>query len=85
MNLANTKFSDCNLQEVDFTEANLSGLTLHNCDLSRAVFNDTNLEKADLRTAFDFNIDPEHNQLKKACFSLQNVGGLLDKYGVVLE
>jgi uncharacterized protein YjbI with pentapeptide repeats len=85
MNLANTKFSDCNLQEVDFTEANLSGLTLHNCDLGRAVFSDTNLEKADLRTAFNFSIDPEYNQLKKAKFSLQNVSGLLQKYGVVLE
>lgn len=85
MNLSNVTFKDCKLIEVDFTEANLSGLVLDACDLNRAIFSDTNLEKADFRTAFNFNIDPERNRLKQAKFSMQNVSGLLSKYGVVID
>lgn len=85
MNLSNTTFKDCRLIEVDFTETNLSGLVLDACDLGRAIFSDTNLEQADLRTANNFTIDPERNRLKNAKFSLQNVSGLLGKYGVVVE
>lgn len=85
MNLSNCTFTACSLQEVDFTDATLTGIALPNCDLGRTVFHHTNLEKADLRTAYNLNIDPEHNALKGAKFSVQNVQGLLQKYGVVVE
>jgi fluoroquinolone resistance protein len=85
MRLANTVFKDCSMKEVDFVEADLTGASFRNCDLGRAVFSRTNLQKADFRTAFNFSIDPEKNKLKKARFSLQNVTGLLGKYGIVVE
>jgi hypothetical protein len=44
-----------------------------------------NLKKADLRTAYNYHIDPESNKLKKAKFSLQGLPGLLDKYGIDIE
>jgi fluoroquinolone resistance protein len=53
--------------------------------LPRAVFDGTNLEGADLRSAYHFNIDPEKNRVKKARFSFNNVAGLLDKYGILIE
>ena len=85
VNVSNVVFTKCSLQEVDFSKANLTGCRLTNCDLQRAIFGDTNLEKADLRTAYNFSIDPERNRLNKAKFSLQNVAGLLVKYGVEIE
>ncbi|OQA01530.1 MAG: hypothetical protein BWY70_00347 [Bacteroidetes bacterium ADurb.Bin408] len=45
----------------------------------------TNLEKADLRTAFNYIIDPELNHIKKARFSLRGISGLLAKYNIDIE
>jgi len=56
-----------------------------NCDLTRAIFIQTNLEKADFRSSFNYSIDPEMNRMKKARFSLAGVVGLLDKYDVDVE
>ena len=46
-----------------------------NCDFTRATFENTNIEKADFRTSFNYSMDPEINRIKKAKFSLPNVIG----------
>jgi hypothetical protein len=53
--------------------------------LSGATFENTNLEKADFRTSFNYSIDPEINRIKKAKFALPEVLGLLNKYDLVIE
>ena len=78
-------FKDCNLTEVDFTEAILTEAVFTGCDLTNARFDHTTLSKADFRGAFNFSIDPENNDLKKAKFSLATVQGLLNKYGLIIE
>lgn len=80
-----TRFSNCNLQEVDFTETDLSGCLFEQCDFLKATFGNTILEKSDLRTSYNYSIDPEVNRIKKAKFSIQGVGGLLDKYDIIIE
>jgi uncharacterized protein YjbI with pentapeptide repeats len=84
-NLKKTHFKNCNLQETDFTEADMTAAILDNCDLQRSIFHKTNLEKTDFRTSFLYSIDPELNKLKKARFSRMGVVGLLDKYGIDIE
>jgi len=83
--LKKTLFKDCSLHEVDFTEADLSGSIFENCDLSGAKFEKSTLEKADLRTAFNYSIDPEMNKIKKAKFSADGIAGLLDKYDIIIS
>jgi uncharacterized protein YjbI with pentapeptide repeats len=73
------------LQQVDFTEADLSGADFADCDLLQATFDNTILEKADLRTAVNFSIDPERNKLKKAKFTTAGLAGLLDKYNLLID
>ncbi|MBD0779245.1 pentapeptide repeat-containing protein [Maribacter sp. ANRC-HE7] len=85
MALGAIQFDDCKLIEVDFTETDLSGASLDECDLEKAIFYDTVLEKTDLTTAYNFSIDPERNQIKKAKFSKANIVGLLTKYNIVIE
>ena len=85
LKLKATKFVNCNLQEVDFTEADLTGSTMDNCDLSRAVFEYTNIEKSDLRSSFNYQINPEINKIKKAKFSLSGVRGLLSQFDIEIE
>jgi uncharacterized protein YjbI with pentapeptide repeats len=56
-----------------------------NCDLLNTSFMQTNLEKADFRTAINYSFDPELNKIKKAKFSLDGLPGLLMKYNIDIE
>ncbi|HNX08430.1 MAG TPA: pentapeptide repeat-containing protein, partial [Bacteroidales bacterium] len=58
----------------------LSGAVFDNCNLDRAIFQHTLLEKADFSTAYGYAIDPEVNRLKQARFSSTGLNGLLYKY-----
>ena len=73
------------MQEVDFTECDLTNAVFDNCDLMKSNFDNTILEKADLRTSYNYSIDPEINLIKKAKFSIPGVTGLLDKYDIIIE
>ncbi|HZY37259.1 MAG TPA: pentapeptide repeat-containing protein [Mucilaginibacter sp.] len=75
-------FKDCSLIETDFTEADLTDAKFDNCNLNRAFFHRTILENADLSTSYNFIIDPDNNDIKKAKFSLQGLPGLLAKYDI---
>ncbi len=85
LNLKKARFKNCSLQEVDFTESDLSNAIFDNCDLTRAIFKSTILERADLRSAHNYSIDPEINSLKKTKFSKEGIIGLLDKYDIEVE
>lgn len=85
LGLKKTVFKSSSLHEVDFTETDLSAAVFDNCDLSRAVFNGTKLEKADLRTATNYSIDPENNRIRKAKFSAGGIAGLLNKYEIEID
>lgn len=80
-----TLFSKCQLVEVDFAEADFTEAIFEDCDLSGAIFDHTVLEKADLRTARHYSIDPENNRLKNARFSIFGIAGLLDNYDIDIE
>jgi uncharacterized protein YjbI with pentapeptide repeats len=73
------------MHEVDLIDADLAGTVLDACDFHRAKFDNTNLEKADLRTSYNFSIDPERNKLKKAKFSRDGLAGLLGKYDIIIS
>ena len=83
--MSKTTFNECSLREVDFGDAILKESKFIKCDLLRATFSHTNLEKCDFTTSYDFNIDPDDNILKKAKFSLSEVMGLLAKHEIILE
>lgn len=85
MKMKKTNFIKCNLSEVEFTETDLTSAVLDNCELTGTRFENTILEKADLRTAYGYSIDPELNKIKKAKFSIQGIAGLLDKYDISIE
>jgi uncharacterized protein YjbI with pentapeptide repeats len=85
LKIPKTTFTNCNLQEVDFTETIATSCLFDNTDLKGAIFEDTNLENSDFRTAFNFNINPEKNHLKQAKFSRENLYGLLSDYKIIIE
>ena len=79
------KFTDCSMIETDLTEADLTDAKFINCNLHRAFFNRTILKGADLRSSYNFSIDPDDNVIKKAHFSLHGLPGLLGKYDIKVE
>ncbi len=83
--LKGTVFEASQLQEVDFTDADLTGAHFPDCNLLNATFEHTNLQKADLRKALNYSLDPERNLVKGAKFSLPGVVGLLDKYKIQID
>jgi fluoroquinolone resistance protein len=85
MPLTGTLFDACLIREANFGGANLTKARFDECNLDRSVFHRTNLSQADFRSASNFAIDPESNQLKKAKFAATALAGLLGKYGLVIE
>lgn len=82
LKIKKTVFRNTKLEEVDFTETDLSGAVFDNCDLLQVNFDHANLEKADLRSAYNYTIDPQSNRIKKAKFSLAGIAGLLQQYDI---
>jgi len=85
MKLANMHFYNCSMKDANFERADLSNSIFENCDLRQANFNQTNLFKTDFRTAFNYEIDPEFNKMKKTKFSNVGLAGLLTKYELEIE
>jgi len=83
--VAQTVFKNCRLNEVDFTSANLSDAVFDNCNLLSATFDSTILERADFRTAYNYIINPQANNIRKASFSLSGVPGLLHEFDIEIE
>ncbi|MEO5996059.1 MAG: pentapeptide repeat-containing protein [Chitinophagaceae bacterium] len=83
--LKKTIFKDCSLKDSDFSEADLTGTQFNNCDLLNSIFRNTILEKVDFRSSFNYSINPELNNIKKAKFSIQGLPGLLSKYDIIIE
>ncbi len=80
-----TLFKQCQLHGTDFTETDLSGVQFERCDLLDAVFSHSKLEKADFRTAFNYQINPTINNLKKAKFALSGISGLLTYLDITID
>lgn len=85
MNIKKLVFDNCLLEEVDFSDASLEGAVFESCKMPRATFENTNLKNLDLRSCSEFDIDPTKNDVYKAIFSPQNVGGLLCKYDIQIK
>lgn len=83
--LKTTLFKNCILEEVEFREANLTGAVFTGSRLTNAQFDQTILEKADLRGASEFNIDPSINPMKKAKFSASTLAGLLHRFQLDID
>jgi len=79
------RFINCSMKSTDLTEADLTEAIFQNCDLQSAEFGRTILNGANLVTSFNFTIDPESSQLRKARFSTEGLAGLLTKYAIVVE
>lgn len=85
LKIKKTSFKNCSLKEVDFENADCSQSIFDNSNMERALFYQTNIGQADLRTAYNYVLDPEFNNIKGAKFSLDGIPGLLHKYKIKIS
>lgn len=85
VDLRKSDIVECQLKEVDFTEANLSRANCNYSDFAGARFVQTNLSYTDLTAATNYAIHPDGNILKKTKFSLPEALSLLDVYDIVIK
>ncbi|ANH83615.1 hypothetical protein A8C56_00805 [Niabella ginsenosidivorans] len=85
VNMKHAAFTNCILHEADFADAVCTGVVFDNCDFLHAKFENTRLDQSDLRTSFNYSIDPERNLIKKARFSFPAAAGLLDRYAIIID
>lgn len=73
------------MYETYFDDADIKNSIFEPCNLERASFAGTNLEKVDFSTAFNFSINPAVCKLKKAVFSEDNLRGLVDYLNIIIK
>lgn len=83
--MSKTIFRKTSLKGVDFANADLKQSSFIDCDMNETIFYYTNLQEADLSSAFNYTINPEENTIKKARFSKDGLIGLLQKYNIIIE
>src|SRR5690606_1391295 len=85
LTIAKTYVMDCKLEDVDFSDGQLNEAVFDLCNLRGALFDGTNLMKANFSTATNYSIDPENNKIQGAHFSKDGLSGLLDKYKLKIK
>jgi len=85
LKMKKTHFKSCKMKEVDFVETDLNGSIFYDCDLLGTLFENSNLEKCDFYTSYNYQFNPDINRLKKAKFSVRGVAGLLSKYDISID
>ena len=85
MDLQHTKFHNSIVKECRFIETNLTSASFMGCDLTGTIFNNTVLNEADFTEAFNYQINPMTNKLKKAKFTLPNAIALLEMLDIKIE
>lgn len=85
LSIKKTVFRNCLIHEADFGECDLTGSVFDDCDLNMSRFEHSNLEKVDFSAAFNYQIDPNINRMKKAKFSLSQLPGLLQAFDIEID
>lgn len=85
LSLKKTLFRNCVLHETDFSDSDFSEADFSGSDLAGSVFDNTKLDKADFRSAFNYVINPVTNRIRKARFSSTGLKGLVEAFDIRVE
>ena len=85
MDLKESQFMVSQLLEVDFVEADLREVSFPECDLTGSQFDNSNLEGSNFRSATGIMIDPTKNAIRGAKFTISQLPGLLQSFGIEIE
>jgi fluoroquinolone resistance protein len=85
LEIPKTRIINCEAKEADFAETDFTDAVLTGTNFEDSLFFKTNLSKADLRGASNFNIDITNNTIKNAKFSYPEAVSLLNSLDIIIE
>jgi uncharacterized protein YjbI with pentapeptide repeats len=85
LDLRRIKLIRCSARETDFSDSSLKEAVFTGTDFQGARFVNTDLTKADLRGATNYQIDPIANRLHRARFSMPEAVSLLRGLDISIE
>jgi uncharacterized protein YjbI with pentapeptide repeats len=85
LDLRKMKFINSLIRDTGFEECNLESAVFDKCDLEQTVFISNSLQKANFETSKNYLIDPKHNDIKKAQFSLPEALSFLSLLPIKLK
>jgi len=85
LNLRDTSFVRCTLQESDLYEADLRRARFEQCDVAGVSWERANLEGADLRGALNLTLDPAKSRTRGMQVRLEQLPGLVERFGLKVE
>ncbi|TXD42677.1 pentapeptide repeat-containing protein [Lujinxingia vulgaris] len=85
LNLRQTSFTRCTLQESDLYEADLRRATFEQSDVAGVSWERANLEGADLRGAINLVLDPAKSRTRGMKVRLEQLPGLVSRFGLKIE
>jgi fluoroquinolone resistance protein len=75
--IKNMLHDDKTFEDISYAGQTVTGAEYNGCTFKKCDFSNSN---ANFITAYNYDIDPEINLVKKASFSAQGIHGLLSKY-----
>lgn len=84
LKLHKIQFVECSVKDVDFSDADLTAADFGRAVLAKSQFRNTVLVKANFEGATDYQINPTHNKITKAKFSMPEAMALLYGLDIVL-
>ena len=85
LDLRRMKFINSLISDTGFEECNLELALFDNCNLEQTVFISNNMKKANFETSRNYLIDPKHNDITKAQFSLPEALSFLSLLPIKLK
>jgi len=85
LTLCELVLTECKAHELDCREADCREADFSGTDLSRALFQKTNLTNANFNRAFNYHINVNENKIKGAKFSVPEVLNLLAPFEIEIE
>ena len=85
LKLAQVAFRECAAHDADFAECDLTRADFRHADLKDSRFLHSDLRSADFRSAMNYDITPEINEVKGAKFSLPEAVSLLRNIGIIID
>ncbi|MCP4913200.1 MAG: pentapeptide repeat-containing protein [Oligoflexia bacterium] len=85
LDISNTKFNNCRLRDVDFSDCIIENGEFVESDLTEANFNGANVKNSDFRKAKNYFIDPHFTQLGKSKFNLPEALTFFKALGIEIE
>jgi len=85
LDLTGIIIEECKAHNVDLRAGDFSNASFIQTDFDGSLFMNSKLHSADFTDAINYNIDPNHNDIRKAKFTMPDVVNLLHRFDIEIN